>query len=242
MSTLNGGPGNIVTNGLVLYLDAANYQSYVSGSTTWRDLSSSNLSGSLINGPTYNSGNAGSIVFDGADDYVDCGNIAPVILSNNQFTFSCWFRMTGASRGDLFNIKNFNTPQDDVGFFIDSDNKLYAYFKVQGILTDNVNGRTSISTTVFSRNVIYNIVCMKDASQKIVMYVNGILDNNTYSTITNTSTVATTSLWIASNRTGPTTLAVPYAGNIYSTQIYNRALTASEVLQNYNATKGRFGL
>jgi hypothetical protein len=73
-------------------------------------------------------------------------------------------------------------------------------------------------------------------------YVNGVLDNNTYSTTTNTATVATTPFWIASNKTGPTTPAAAFAGNIYSNQTYNRALTASEVLQNYNATKGRFGL
>ena len=74
MSTLNGGPGNIVTNGLVLYLDAANYQSYISGSTTWYDLSGNNNSGSLVNGPTYSSTNAGSIVFDGTNDYVGLPN------------------------------------------------------------------------------------------------------------------------------------------------------------------------
>ena len=74
------------------------------------------------------------------------------------------------------------------------------------------------------------------------MYVNGVLDNNTYSTTTNTATVATTPFWIASNKTGPTTPAAAFAGNIYSNQTYNRALSASEVLQNYNATKTRFGL
>jgi hypothetical protein len=83
---------------------------------------------------------------------------------------------------------------------------------------------------------------MKDASQKIVMYVNGVLDNNTYSTVTNTVNVATTPLWFASNKTGPTTPAVPFAGNIYSTQVYNRALSATEVQQNFNALRGRFGI
>jgi hypothetical protein len=58
----------IVTDGLVLYLDAGNPYSYVSGSTNWNDLSRSMLSGSLVNGPTYNTGSLGSIVFDGVDD------------------------------------------------------------------------------------------------------------------------------------------------------------------------------
>jgi hypothetical protein len=232
-----------VTNGLVFCIDASNPQSILSGQTTWSDLSGNGNNGTLTNGPTYvYSGASSSIRFDGADDYVNCGDISTLILSNNQFTFSCWFRMTGTSRGDLFNIKNFNVSQDDIGFFIDTNNKLYAYFSILNVITSNIEGRASVSTTTFLRNTIYNIVCMKDASQKIVMYVNGVLDNNTYSTVTNTANVATTPLWLASNKTGPTTPAALFAGNIYSTQVYNRALSATEVSQNFNALRGRFGI
>ena len=92
MSTLNGGPGNIVTNGLVLYLDAANYLSYTSGSTTWRDLSSSNNSGTLTNGPTFSSANGGSIVFDGVDDI----SIHPSSLYVDNFTLSAWVYKTSS--------------------------------------------------------------------------------------------------------------------------------------------------
>lgn len=230
---------NIVTDGLVLYLDAANTKSYPGSGTTWTDIAAGN-NGTLTNGPTFDSGNGGSIVFDGVDDYVNCGNISSVILGNNQFTTSYWFRMTGNARGDLFSIKNFNTPQDDIGFFIDTNNKLYAYFYIQGTLTNNISGRASVSTITFSRNTLYNITVGKDASQKIFMYVNGVLDNNTYSTTTNTSTVASTPLWIASNKTTPSTLTLPFAGNIYNMYTYNRALSATEILQNYNAVKSRY--
>jgi hypothetical protein len=234
----------IITNGLVLALDAGNTKSYVSGSTTWFDKSGYANNGTLTNGPTFNSGSGGSIVFDGVDDYVNCGNISTTILSNNQFTANYWFRMTGTARGDLFNIKNFNTPQDDIGFFIDTNNKLFSYIQVQGTITNNNVGfgYASISTTTFLRNTIYNVTFGKDASQKIFMYVNGVLDNNTYSTTTNTATVATTPFWIASNKTNPTTPAIPFAGNIYNTQIYNRALSQAEITQNFNALRGRFGI
>ena len=234
----------VITNGLVLYLDAANTRSYPGSGTAWNDLSRSGNNGTLVNGPTFNSANLGSIVFDGTNDYVDCGNMSSLILSNNQFTANYWVRMAGSNRGDLFNIKNFNTPQDDIGFFIDSSNKLYAYFNVQGVVTNNGvgSGYASISTTTFLRNTIYNITFGKDASQKIFMYVNGVLDNNTYSTTTNTATVATTPFWIASNKTGATTPTLGWNGNVYNTQIYNRALSSTEILQNYNATKTRFGL
>jgi hypothetical protein len=153
--------------------------------------------------------------------------------------------MTGSARGDFFGIKNFNASVDDIGFFIDTDNKLYAWFQVQGAITDNgvpTGNRASISNTTFTRDTIYNVCVQKDASQKIAMYVNGVLDNNTYSTVTNTTTVATTSVWIASNRSNATTTSFPFPGNIYSTQAYNRALSAQEVQQNYNALKSRYGL
>jgi hypothetical protein len=235
----------IVTNGLVLALDAKNTISYPGSGTNWKDLSGNNNTGTLINGPTFNSGDGGSIVFDGLDDYVDCGNMSSLILSNNQFTVNYWFKMTGTARGDLFNIKNFNTPQDDIGFFIDTNNKLYAYFNVQGVVTNNGVGPfplASISTTTFLRNTVYNLTFGKDASQRVFIYVNGILDNNTYSTTTNTATVVTTPFWIASNKTSPTTPALEWSGNIYTTQVYNRALSAQEITQNYNALKTRFGL
>ena len=67
----------IVTNGLVLCLDAGNVKSYVSGSTTWTDLSPTQKNGILTNGPTFNSSNGGSIVFDGVDDYINSSFAAP---------------------------------------------------------------------------------------------------------------------------------------------------------------------
>jgi hypothetical protein len=58
----------IVTDGLVLYLDAANSKSYVSGSTTWSDLSRGGNNGTLTNGPTYSSAKGGIIILDGSND------------------------------------------------------------------------------------------------------------------------------------------------------------------------------
>ena len=72
MGAVEGGP-NVVYNGLVLYLDAANNKSYVSGSTSWNDLTGNKNVGTLTNGPTFNTGSGGSIVFDGVDDYVNLG-------------------------------------------------------------------------------------------------------------------------------------------------------------------------
>jgi len=87
-----GGAQPIVTDGLVFAVDAANYESYPGSGTTWSDLVGSN-NGTLINGPTFDSGNGGSIVFDGTNDYIDCGNPTELQLTGDTITtehiFSC---------------------------------------------------------------------------------------------------------------------------------------------------------
>jgi hypothetical protein len=79
----------IVTDGMVLNLDAANRKSFVSGSTSWYDLSGGGNNGTLTNGPAYNSANGGSIVFDGIDDI--CSVVDTPFRFGNTFTISVWF-------------------------------------------------------------------------------------------------------------------------------------------------------
>jgi hypothetical protein len=237
MSTLNGGPGNIVTNGLVLYLDAANYLSYISGSTTWNDLSGNNNTGSLVNGPTFSSTNAGSIVFDGVNDY---GQVNQLDLSyTNKITVSFWFKYTSTT------VK---LPSE---FTTNSDNTTGAF----QIATSAVNpgdlyahvyqgGYNMIRTNAsYNDGLYHNVSFVFDLSlavdQKILCYVDGRVVNKTQMQSTNvTANFLKSDLYIFS-RAG-TSFFQPGTLNTY--QLYNRALTASEVLQNYNATKARFGL
>lgn len=85
--------GGIVTNGLVLALDAAKKDSYPGSGTVWRDISGNGNNGTLTNGPTFNSGNGGSIVFDGVDDYVEYGLITQMSNLIN-ITVSYWYYPT----------------------------------------------------------------------------------------------------------------------------------------------------
>ena len=101
------GPGRVIDNGLVLYLDASNNKSFVSGSNTWFDVSRNNNSGSLVNGPTYTSSFGGSIVFDGTNDYVlvDSSTIIPGLTS---FTLCVWLNYTipaGNTFRDIINTR-----------------------------------------------------------------------------------------------------------------------------------------
>ena len=94
MSTVTGGQGNIVTNGLVLNLDAANPRSYPQpyNGTAWQNIApvSSSLVGTLTNGPTFNSSNGGSIVFDGVDDNCVLGIV--LNMGTNSLTINTWFK------------------------------------------------------------------------------------------------------------------------------------------------------
>lgn len=111
----------IVTDGLVLYLDAANTKSYVSGSTIWNDLSRNNFNGSLINTPTFNSQNSGSILFDGVDEYVNLGVVD--IGITRDFTISFWANITKNGVVEIFN-RGYTPP--DYGIYLAklSNNKL----------------------------------------------------------------------------------------------------------------------
>jgi hypothetical protein len=85
---------NTVTNGLVLYLDAGNTNSYPGTGTSWRDISGNSNNGTLTNGPTFNSANLGSIVLDGTDDYVNCGNNSSINITGTGLTLSAWVYRT----------------------------------------------------------------------------------------------------------------------------------------------------
>ena len=216
---------NIVTDGLVLALDAANKKSYPGSGTTWYDLSGNLNSGSLVNGPTFDSGNGGSIVFDGGNDYVDLVSLTPY-SSNDPHTYSAIIKTDTLSqyRWIINNGSNtegtsliFNGLTDKIGFFYSG-----------GAAVRNSN-------TILSTNTIYFITTVYEVG-KVTFYLNGIYDGE--STTPSTWSAINTNPRIGSWYNG----SYYFNGNIYNIQIYNRALTPEEVQQNYNATKARFGL
>jgi hypothetical protein len=231
MSTLSGGP-NIVVDGLVLYLDAANRYSYVSGSTTWNDLSRGGNNGTLINGPTFNSANGGSIVFDGIDDYV--GSTLNSQLSNS-FTFSTFIKLSAF-------LTN-NNPQALVVSQVASYGNYWAFLgtyqsKWHWGLYDGSNNPFIVSNIVPTTSSWTYVTGIRDVpSDTLYLYINGVLDSSI------NDTTISIPVYSALNVGGQTTQTSRYSNcNIALTQVYNRALSAQEVLQNYNATKTRFGL
>ena len=218
--------GRIVSDGLVLYLDAANRKSIVSGSSVWRDLSGNNNSGSLVNGPTFNSANGGSIVFDGVDD--------KVTFPNNTFTTSAgvtvevWFKTSsGTKYQDIFDLA------DVYGIWIVTN------FSGAGTgkIVTGFNTTTGYISSNYVANNWYQVVLAGTGTSNY-QYINGVLTGTA-------SQPVTTSINLNTARIGNVDgdrAAEYFVGNVSSLKIYNRNLTPQEILNNYNVTKKRFGL
>lgn len=245
MSTITGGQGNIVTNGLVLWLDAANPRSYEPpyNNAIWRDLSGNN-NGSLTNGPTYNSTNGGSIVFDGVDDFIECGDVLD--LGTNSLTVNQWVKLNTVSVVQTFLSKALAGPQAyrfSTGIFYQAPiNRLFAF-----MYGNSGNDVVPYGSTVLTANTWFMATFVFDRTSSIKIYYNGVLE-----TLTGTATI---SQWNGLNfqsinpfRVGTYTSANntstlnPTNGNIAITQVYHRVLSQAEILQNFNATRARFGV
>ena len=229
---------SIVTSGLVLALDAGNTKSYPGSGTTWTDLSGNGNTGTLTNGPTYSSSNGGVIVFDGTNDYVE--NLSPNlgISGDANITLACWFYYTGASSSvfsALFGYGNGGSNGDTIALGLNGAGTYQVSFQFNAASTYSVDNSYSPNTWV-------NLVGTKTpgaANTTTKLYVNGqqvSISASTTITPNVVSRVIRLGRWI--NDGSP----YYYTGRIAQAQIYNTALTAAQVLQNFNALRGRFGL
>ena len=235
--------GNIVKDGLVLDLDAAKLDSYPKTGTTWNDISGNGNNGTLTNGPVYDSTNFGNVVFDSVDDYVDCSSSSLLNFGTGNFTLCAWFKTNTTLRRTIlsrFDYNNLGTIER--GYYIDilATGKIRTAFE-----TDGTNYRVTDSNTLVNTNNYFYVTATRTNTTTINVYVNGVFESsNTLTQGTPSSiNVVTAPLTIGRRADYQTpTFTNYFVGNIPSVQLYNRALSASEILQNYNALKGRFGL
>jgi hypothetical protein len=224
---------NIVTDGLVLYLDAANIKSYVSGSTSWTDIAAGN-NGTLTNGPTFNSGNNGSIVFDGTNDYVQVTSpFGDIDWSSRAWSFSAWMKLDALGDRCLVNLNSANSSHYIVTNVFFGDGASWWYF-IKNSLSTQSNFRTPAG--IFTTNEIFYFTMTYNGSG----LSNGNINFYKNSTQVSTSNGGGAGL---SNQTGLQIGGNYFLdGNVYNFNMWNRVLTSSEILQNYNAQKSRFGL
>ena len=212
--------GPIVTNGLRLWLEAANPNSYSGTGTAWNDLSGNGNNGTLNNGVGFDSVNGG-LVFDGSDDYVDL-NTNNIITGTNPFTFSCFYTITAFNGGgEIFG--NYGT-----GYTTN-------YLWISGEYGAYLDGSVYFPGAPLSAGT-YHIAVTRDSAGLVILYKNGVQVNS--------GTLAS-SIAVGPNfRLGADT-NIPgerLNGKIYNQLVYNRALTADEITQNYNARRQLFNL
>jgi hypothetical protein len=217
---LNSGVG-IVQNGLICHLDAGNIRSYPGYFTTWFDLSGSESIATLYNSPIYASAYNGGFIFNGSSTYASIPTSSRFDLGTGSATIVAWFKTT--SGGCIVSKRNGTGFQ----FYVDST-KLYA---------DGAGTAGKYSSQVVNTGKIFCGAVVYDRANSLMrLYINGVEDGNI--ALGPTSLTDTADINI-----GRATLITPrdyFNGTIYQIQFYNRALSAAEILQNYNATKQRY--
>ena len=219
----------IVQQGLVLNLDAGNPYSYAGAGTIWYDTSGNNYSGSLTNGPVYSTTNGGIIVFDGSNDYVVSSNFTPNFSTK---TLSGWVKLSSISQqgGGLITLQSID------GLVFDS------------IVYNETGQGWGFGSNGFSRTGWSNVL---ETSTSEWVNITATYENSNYRLYRNGTLIQTLTSFGALNFNFNSNVQLGYrhlgssgylAATISQGFVYNRALSAAEVLQNYNATKGRFGL
>ena len=238
-------PG-IVTDGLVLCLDAANPKSYPGSGTAWVEMCRISNNATLVNGPTFDSSNGGYIRCDGLDDYIEVVDSSSLDFGANNFTIEYWFRklQTTSSFDNIWGPNKWNTGAspgtnewtltigdgtvgnaDRYSFFISSSNSFYG---------------TGESTEVLSLNTWYQLVAVRNGAN-MRTYLNTVLKQNVNpSGMSSSTAVDNVGRNLRIGNSGVNSLYTNVDSAIL--RIYNRALLDSEISQNFNALRGRFGI
>ena len=214
---------NLVSSSLVFNLDAGNALSYPSAGTNWNNLVSGGANGVLVNGPTYNSANSGSIVFDGVDDYVDLGTSLSSQVGSS---------ITVGAFAQISSVVSKNT--------LISFNGIYNFFLPGNRLTttyqlywDSVSGWKNGNTTSWTTNQWYYFA-WTISSTSLTFYLNGVADG----TVSITNPIAPS----GQVRIGFANAGEYATGRIANVHVYNSALSAGDILQNFNALRSRYSL
>ena len=217
----------IVTDGLVLCLDAGNPLSYTSGDSVWKDLSGNGNNGTLVNGVGYNSSNGGSLSFDGVNDYVSGTNNITLQLVND-LTVSAWVKLGDAANQGI--VEKMNSSYNGYGI-----TKQNGFFKFWTASNNNYTYTNSNTTYVADNNWYYVVGRRMSGTNRL--FINSILQLDSQS-----APLSDSGQIYVVGRYYSNVDNYYLGGNIAQVSIYNRALTPQEVQDNYLATKGRYGL
>jgi len=223
----------IVTDNLVFFLDAGNTKSYSDGDTTWTDISGNENNATLVNGVGYSSNDGGSLTFDGTNDYVSETSALSDSFLQGNYSISFWIKFdvisTSASSNTDRALLHHGSSSSNAGLHLVNRNTKFHF---------GLYGNDLATTSNISTNTWYNVVfTLNNTSYNKQIYINGLLDashtgNGAYTGSGSNSRIGGIAL----------TFGNYHDGNISSVMAYNRVITSSEVKQNYDSNKRRYGL
>jgi hypothetical protein len=227
---------SIVLDGIVLYLDAANRNSYSGSGTVFTDLSRQQNTGTLVGaGATFNSGNIGNIALNGSSGYITCGNPSSLaFLNRDPFTLQVTFKYKSFAADVYPGIIARTNVSNRSGYYL---SVLPTAYSGGGVGFERFRNGVGASGIYHLGVIPNNSICILTATYdgtNMVLYSNG---QNVASTTSTFNTTNDTNFYI-----GVTQTTYFLNTNIYNVCVYNRALTENEALQNFNAIKQRFGL
>jgi hypothetical protein len=211
----------VIRDGLVMYYDAADVDSTGGGGSTWYDLSGNGYNGTLTNGASFTSTNGGSVLFDGSNDYVETNSSTIIPNGLSPFTIEVLYTMTATGGGELFG--NYGPSYTSGTIWFSGQYGVY------------INGAVYASGAPLSTGTRH-MVSTRNGNGFTTTYLNGIISN----TGMLTASVSNSQNYRIGTDVNGT--AEPFAGHLYLIRVYNRALNHYEVLENFQANRGRVGL
>ncbi len=225
---------SVVTSGLVLNLDAANIKSYPASGTSWFDLSGNGNTGTLTNGPTFDSANGGSLIFNGTNQYITCSSLA-----NYNFGSAITVEVFHKNNGNI-NYRGIVSNVYAVGTGFDLRYGRENYFGGTnngtrlGCSVTTANGTYAIS--INSELNLWGHYCFTYNGTLLQSYKNG----QTFTNISASGSLGTNTNVVTISRNSNS--GEYLSGPLPLVRLYNRALSSQEIYQNYNSLRGRYGL
>jgi len=217
---------SLITSGLILCLDAANLRSYPGSGTTWSDLSGNGLNATISNSPTYTTSNGGILTYSGSvAGATATGTSSLFNVGTGDFTVECWMKTDGSGGyAPVFSLDD-NLNGNGILFYVSSSPNNFRTW---------IGSTANNSTIQVANNAWHHLVAVRSAGT-VSKYVDGVLD----ATHVASGSCATNQTVKIAWRYG---VGYTFAGSMGMVTFYNTALSASQVLQNFNALRGRFGL
>lgn len=228
----------IITDGLIFYSDSANPKSYLGFGDAWNDISGNNHVGTLFNGVGYDSDNNGFLTFDGVDDWVNTGTFDYFSNWTDPVTISIWCRVptdaiwSNGYTGNIIGRGSYTGSNGLVRF--STNNRVGVYFR-------STDGTVQLGYTGVVRDTWFNLSCTWDGINTMILYFNGASVSSTTTGVLG-GTIDIGSWIIGLARAYGGAFGNYFQGDISNIMFYNRPLNETEITQNYNTTKSRYGL